>query len=141
MFIGLLGALVGISLFVWQVFETKKHRLLDRARSLYEDRTIRYEGKVRLEKSPFATLREGEDHYLSIFDGAVCLTSATGELRCIDAARITTVASNDEGEDTVLQIRFADDRGTRLLVFRTKPARAKMIERVSMMGEETGCAR
>jgi hypothetical protein len=51
------------------------------------------------------------------------------------------LASNEEGEQTVLQIRFEEDKGPRMLVFRIKPARAKMMKRVSMMGEETGCAR
>lgn len=139
MVIGLIGALVGIGLLVWQVFETRKARVLAVARELYEDRTIRYEGKVTLQNSPFPTLLPGEEVYLSILDGALCLTSRARECCAVDASRITSVASHLEEERAVMQIRYLDETGPqRIIALQTTPARARMIERYCMMGEGAG---
>ena len=138
MVIGLIGAMVGIGLLIWQVFETRKARILAVARERYEDRTIRYEGKVRLQNSPFQSLPPGAEVYLSILDGVLCLTSFARDCYAVDASRITSVASNLEGESTVMQIRYLDETGPQRIVLSAPPARAQMIERYSMMGERMG---
>lgn len=138
MVIGLIGAMVGIALLVWQIFETRKARILAVAREQYEDRTIRYEGKVTLQNSPFQALQPGEEVYLSIFDGALCLTSRARDCYAVDASRITSVASNLEGDQSVLLIRYLDETGPQRISLCATPARARMIERFSMMGEGAG---
>lgn len=138
MVIGLIGVVVVIGLVIWQIFETKKSRLLSIARDEYEDRVVRYEGLVRYVTGTVAEFVPGTDLYVSILDGVVCLTSKHRTFFAVDASDILTVRAAREQGQTTLSIRFRDGEGVQEIVLCAKAARAKMIEQYLPVEEKQG---
>jgi hypothetical protein len=138
MAIGLIGVIVVIGLVIWQVFETKKSRLLRIARDEYEDRVVRYEGLVTYVTGTLEKFVPGTDLYVSILDGVVCLTSKSRTFCAVDASELITVSATHEQGPTTFSIRFRDDGGVQEIVLRAKAARAKMIEQYLPVEEKQG---
>ncbi|MGZ4111221.1 MAG: hypothetical protein ACXVP5_02100 [Tumebacillaceae bacterium] len=136
--IGIIGVVVVIGLIVWQVFESKKSRLLQIARDEFEDRMVRYEGRVTYVTGPFAQFVPGSELYVSILDGVVCLTSKSREFYAIEASDIVRVRTVQEQGQTQIHVSFTRDAGAQEIVLSAKAERAKMIERYLPVEEKQG---
>jgi hypothetical protein len=127
MVIGMIGTLVTLGLIVWQFFESKKSGLLRIAREEYDDRLVRYEGRVTYLEGPFAGIKPGEEVYLSVLDGVICVTSKQRDLYALEESALLSVNTEAKGDRTVVHLQFHDDAEQQQLIVRTKPARAKNI--------------